>query len=227
MKASLFRRTTHVIPIPLPVPEQAAAGAGSGMGVAAKAPGGSARVVVTRRAAGWRDALQGISRVVEETEPIRRLDGVGGALAPGLGAIAATITTEHLRLAVLAEPRRDRVSGAVGQQINGPMALQVDDDAAIAMATSDGEVIHTRDGEGRRGSGRAPTSRGNVIRLNRMARRAAKRTPGPGAHRQAGVLEELPQRHAPAGVGRPASCGVGSAKVVRGQAGCRQRTHRT
>jgi len=67
-----------------------------------------------------------------------------------LGILPAAIPAHDLDTRMLLSPGRNRVSGAVGQEIHHPVPLEIHDDRPIGPALPEGKVVH---GENRRRRG--------------------------------------------------------------------------
>jgi hypothetical protein len=183
--------------------------------------------------------LQGGTEVAQEMPAVGNLDGAGCPGANALGVGAGPITRDDLHAWVIPEPGRDGQGLAIGQQVDGPVALEVDDDGAVApaaappgspsglplgvgLAQSSMPMIL---GEGAGSLGVVRISRSRVSPLTGMARRVARRAPGsppmPCAMAR-WISANLPVRRA-----RTSMAGSRSAKIRRGHAGTLQRRRRT
>ena len=87
----------------------------------------------------------GIVEVAQEMPPIADLDGIRSAGSDAVGIAAGAITGNDLSAGMILQPGRDRVTLAVGQQVDRPVALQIDDDRAVALAPPPGPVIDADD----------------------------------------------------------------------------------
>ncbi len=93
-------------------------------------------------------ALDQLAQILDEMEPVGHLERVGRPLARPLArphrVIPAAVACDDLAAGMRLEPTRQRLGGAVGQQVHRPVALQVDHDRAVAPPTAKGEIIHAQ-----------------------------------------------------------------------------------
>lgn len=82
-------------------------------------------------------------------EPIRNLQGLGGTFPSSDRIVSPAVAANDLRAGMSGEPLRYSVGTAVGQQIHGAVSVQVDQNGAIAAATSEREVVNTQGARGR------------------------------------------------------------------------------
>jgi hypothetical protein len=87
----------------------------------------------------------GIIEVAQEMPPIADLDGIRSPTADAVGIAAGAITGNDLSTGMILQPGRNRVTLAVRQQVDRPVALQIDDDGAVALAAPPGPVINADD----------------------------------------------------------------------------------
>jgi hypothetical protein len=88
------------------------------------------------------DSFQRLAEVLHEMKPIDHLHRLGGSLANAVGIQVAAIATEDGERRVLREPGRERGGRAVPQQVHNAMRHEIDQDRAIAMASSPGPLVH-------------------------------------------------------------------------------------
>jgi hypothetical protein len=87
----------------------------------------------------------GIIEVAQELPPIADLDGIRSPTADAVGIAAGAITGNDLSTGMILQPGRNRVTLAVRQQVDRPVALQIDDDGAVALAPPPRPVIDADD----------------------------------------------------------------------------------
>jgi hypothetical protein len=86
--------------------------------------------------------LQGFAEIVEEMPPIRDLERIGDPLPSRLGIRASTITRDDLDAFMMLQPIRDGGGLAVGQQVDDGVALEVDQDGSLVLATLPSPIIN-------------------------------------------------------------------------------------
>ena len=87
------------------------------------------------------DSPNGITEVAQQMPTVSNLNRVRRPLANTVGVGAGTVTCDGLNNGVLAKPRGQSVCLSVGQQVNNPIALQIDQNSSVAMAATPGPVI--------------------------------------------------------------------------------------
>src|SRR3954452_4011815 len=87
-------------------------------------------------------ALQGFAKVVEEMPPICDLESIGCPLPGRLGIGASAIARDDLDAFMMLQPIRDGGGLAVGQQVDDGVALEVDQDGAVVLATLPSPLIN-------------------------------------------------------------------------------------
>src|SRR5260221_442952 len=75
-------------------------------------------------------------------EAVSDLKGIGSPLTCPRGVVSAPVATNNLDAWMRFEPTRQGLCRAVGEQIHWLVALQVDQDRAVAPPTAKGEIIH-------------------------------------------------------------------------------------
>jgi len=85
--------------------------------------------------------LQRVAEVAQQVPPISDLLCLGRALAHTLGVDAGAVAGDHLHAWMPAKPGGDRLGAAVGQQIDHPLALEVADDGAVALAAPPRPIV--------------------------------------------------------------------------------------
>ena len=81
----------------------------------------------------------------DEVETIGDLDGLGSTLCCRSGIQARSITTDDRELGMIIQPGRRRGSIAVREQVRDPVALQIDQQRAVAAALPPGPVIDAQE----------------------------------------------------------------------------------
>ncbi len=87
----------------------------------------------------------GIVEVAQEMPSIAHLDGIWSPPADAVGIAAGAITGNDLSTRMILQPGRNCVTLAVRQQVDRPVALQIDDDGAVALAAPPCPVINADD----------------------------------------------------------------------------------
>jgi hypothetical protein len=89
-----------------------------------------------------KDARQGVAEIAQKMPAIRNLDRFRSAGPNTIGIAAGPIPGDDLDTGMLFQPRLDRLGLAVTQQVNRSVSIfQIDDDSAVASATTPGPVI--------------------------------------------------------------------------------------
>src|SRR4051812_20193823 len=86
--------------------------------------------------------LQGFAEIVEEMPPIRDLESIGCPLPGRLGIGASTIARDDLDAFMMLQPIRNGGGLAVGQQVDDGVALEVDQDGSVVLATLPSPLIN-------------------------------------------------------------------------------------
>lgn len=98
---------------------------------------------------------QSITEIAQKVPAIRDLDGVRSAGPNAVGVSAGAVAGNDLHPGMGFQPRRHRLRVAVGQQVDGTVAFQIDDDRAVALTAPPGPVVDADDArccQGRQGS---------------------------------------------------------------------------
>src|SRR3954468_13657567 len=176
-----------------------------------------------------RDRLDGVAEVAQQMPPVRDLDSFWRSLPDAISVDAGAAARGATPPGVPLQPRRKALSPAVGQEVEYPVLLQVDEDGPIAVTAPPCPVIDPKHARGGRGPGAGSPRRAirsNVSGLMGMASLAARRAPAsPPTTRPRGRCRS-PSRLVRRAAG-PAVSPRRSAKVRRTQAGFRHRTRRT
>jgi len=99
--------------------------------------------------------LDRVVQVLEQVEPISDLHRLGCPLPRPLGVRAPAVAAHDLHLGMRREPGRERLGGAVRQQIDDRVRLQVDEDGAIMAPLARRKVVDAEDPDGARRLSRA------------------------------------------------------------------------
>jgi len=91
--------------------------------------------------------LDSTDQVVPQVPAVGDLDGVRGTGADAVGVGASPVPADDYDFGTAPQPRCDRVRGAVGQQVDGGAGGHVDDDGAVDVALTEGEVVDAQDGD--------------------------------------------------------------------------------
>tara|TARA_R110002020_G_scaffold67188_9_gene176680 strand:+ start:559 stop:1041 length:483 start_codon:yes stop_codon:yes gene_type:complete len=95
-------------------------------------------------------ALNHLPRIIKQVPSIGDLDRARGADGDGAPIFARAIPCDDFDTGPLVEPVAHCSRGAIGQEINWAMALEIDDDRAIAQPLLHGPIIDADDGGLRR-----------------------------------------------------------------------------
>jgi hypothetical protein len=93
--------------------------------------------------------LKGITKVAQQMPPVRDLDRVWRSLPDAVGVDAGAVTRDDLHARVPLQPRRKALSSTVGQQVEDPVPLQVDEDGSVAVTAPPGPIINPEHARGR------------------------------------------------------------------------------
>ncbi len=143
------------------------------------------------RAHGFVDRLTQVVPQVPAVGDLHRLPGSdAGCFGVGAGPVAA----EDRNARMLLEPGRDRVRGAVGQHVQGPVRLDVDHGVPYRCPRRNAKSsIPTALSSPATGSGMARTRRSIVVRLTGTASRWVSRAPGAAGEQQRDRLQHRVQ----------------------------------
>jgi len=120
---------------------------------------------------------QGVAEVAQKVPAVRDLDGLGRAAANAVGVSTGAVTRDDVDAGMVVQPSPDRLRLAVGQDINGTVALQIDDERAVALSSTPSPVVDAVAGVGAAGNGAVRIRRSSVSPLAGMASRDARRAP--------------------------------------------------
>jgi hypothetical protein len=81
------------------------------------------------------------TQVLHQVPPIAGLDGLRRAKGRSRGVIGSAIPANHGNLRVSSQPGRNSFYGAIGENLDHAMSVQVDDDRSIGSPSSKGEII--------------------------------------------------------------------------------------
>jgi hypothetical protein len=119
------------------------------------------------------EGLDRFAQVFDQMKPIHNLDGLRGPMANALGGERTPVPTDDTDGRMLREPGRDALRRALGQQVQDPMILQIDEDRPVALPPPPRPLVHTDDV---RSGGNGSWSRSHEPQQSRRA----------GPHPQAG-----------------------------------------
>jgi len=88
------------------------------------------------------DALNSFDQNVVEMPTVRYLPGVWRTERGATGIDVATVSADDLHTGVILQPYCPAFGGAVGQQVDGAMTLQVNDQGAVTFALAVSPVVH-------------------------------------------------------------------------------------
>src|SRR3954468_11352391 len=127
-----------------------------------------------------RDRLDGVAEVAQQMPPVRDLDSFWRSLPDAISVDAGAAARGATPPGVPLQPRRKALSPAVGQEVEYPVLLQVDEDGPIAVTAPPCPVIDPKHARGGRGPGAGSPRRAirsNVSGLMGIASLAARRAP--------------------------------------------------
>jgi len=93
--------------------------------------------------------LKGITKVAQQMPPVRDLDSFWRSLPDAISVDAGAVARDDLHPGVPLQPRRKALSPAVGQEVEDPVLLQVDEDGPIAVTAPPCPVIDPKHARGR------------------------------------------------------------------------------
>jgi hypothetical protein len=93
--------------------------------------------------------LKGITKVAQQMPPVRDLDRVWRSLPDAVGVDAGAVTRDDLHARVPLQPRGKALSSTVGQQVEDPVPLQVDEDGSVAVTAPPSPIINPEHARGR------------------------------------------------------------------------------
>src|SRR5689334_10049991 len=103
-----------------------------------------ARSLTDSSAVAIHPGLQGLAQITKKMPPICHLRGVWCTLAHRIGIGAGPVTGDELDPTMAPQPARERAGLAVGQQVDGPVALQIDQYGSVVMAAPPCPVIDSQ-----------------------------------------------------------------------------------
>ena len=95
------------------------------------------------------DGSKSITEVAQQMPPVRDLDSIWRPLPDAVGVDAGAIARNDLHAWVLLQPRRKALSPAVGQEVEHPVPLQVNEDGPVAVTAPPGPIIDSEHARGR------------------------------------------------------------------------------
>ena len=119
-----------------------------------------------------------VAKVAQKVPPVRNLDGLGCAGANAVGVSTRAVSRDDLDAGMTVQPRSDRLRVAIGQHVDRTVALEIDDERAVALSSAPSPVVDADD-VGRR-------HRGQGCRSDQAQQRVAADRHGQ-ARRQAGA----------------------------------------
>jgi hypothetical protein len=87
------------------------------------------------------NSLNGIAKIAQHVPAVGDLHSVWRTLSDTVGVGPGTVARDNLDARVLTEPVGQRCCLPIGQQIHDPIALQIDQNGSIPMATTPSPVI--------------------------------------------------------------------------------------
>ena len=87
--------------------------------------------------------LHCLGKIFDDVESVSNLCGLTSAVVCPCGILSSAITAHHLNFGMRVQPCSAVFGGAIGQEINHPVALQVDQNGAEVLPTMEGEIIYT------------------------------------------------------------------------------------
>lgn len=177
-----------------------AAGSGSGSGAAG-----------TRALRQWRcwgdGPFGGLAQVVPEVPPVRDLDGLRGAGGGTFGEERRPVPAYDLNARPVGEPGRQAGCLPVGQQVDGTVGLDVDEDGAVMAALAGGVLVN------------ADHTRGSDLGLGERIDQPEHRTAAHGHSEDAGYAGSGPARESQTDRGQGRAQLLGPLTVSACQAG--------
>jgi len=95
------------------------------------------------------DGLKRITEVAQQMPPVRDLDSIWRSLPDAVGVNAGAVARDDLHPGVPLQPRRQALGPAVGQQVEDPVLLQVNEDGPIAVTAPPSPIIDPEHARGR------------------------------------------------------------------------------
>ena len=94
-------------------------------------------------------AFDGVGEVVPQMPPVRHLHRVGGAGPGAFGVGTGSIPADDFDTGMISEPRGQGRGAAIGQHVDGPAGLDVDQHGCVVVSTAQREVVDTEHSCGR------------------------------------------------------------------------------
>ncbi len=88
------------------------------------------------------DGMDGVTQIPQQVPAVGDLDGIGRTLARAVGVDAGPVSGDDLDAGVGPQPRGQALGPPVRQQVDSPVALQVDQDRPLAVAATPGPFVH-------------------------------------------------------------------------------------
>jgi hypothetical protein len=86
--------------------------------------------------------LDHLAQVLEQVPTIRHLNRLGSAQGGTTGILGGAVARDHLDRAVAFQPLRQGLRGAVGEQVDHPPHLQVDQNGPVGPPLLQGPIVH-------------------------------------------------------------------------------------
>jgi hypothetical protein len=175
---------------------------------------------------GAHGGAHGLAEVAQQVPAIGDVHGLRRTAPGAVGVDVGPVAGDHLHAGVVAQPGGERAGVAVGQEIDDGVALEVDQDGAVAAALAPRPLVHPERARHRRlGACRGPGE--PQERVGAGGHGEPRREPGSRLAAQGEgdlALDVGEALAAPGGGG--AMPGSRSAKVRLGQAGSAQKKRR-
>lgn len=88
---------------------------------------------------------QGVAKVAQEVEAVRDLDSLGCAVPNAIGVGAGAVARDDLDAGMAVQPCPDRLRVAVRQHVDRTVALQIDDQRAVALPSAPRPIVDADD----------------------------------------------------------------------------------
>jgi len=92
----------------------------------------------------FQQALHVFSQVLDQLIAISHLGGMRQRSVHRVGIGAGPISADYVNFSMAFEPGKNSLSGAIGQEIDWPARLEVDQNGSIAVPTPHGEIISSQ-----------------------------------------------------------------------------------
>jgi len=93
---------------------------------------------------------QGVAEVAQKVPAVRDLDGLGRAAANAVVVSTGAVARDDVDARMVAQPCPDRLRLAARQNVDGAVALQIDDELAAALSSTPSPVVDADDARRRR-----------------------------------------------------------------------------